>query len=324
MTGLDGRCSPLSLPPPRPCWPRWAWRMWTRTWPWRCAPAWCGLCLGHRAGAGQARRNPLARPPHPALSRLSGLATGLSWICYFRALQLGPASRVAPLDKLSVPLVMVFAWLLLGEKLNPPPRRRPAHHRRSHRHGAGLKPRPALGFPILKQSARLPPPRKILNDAQAPIRSYRPAASSSPASWARAKPRSARSWPPPGLALRRCGRRDRGRSRRSTIAEIFARHGERSSATASTRPSRASPPATPPGSGPGRRRHRASATRDAAAHHPGTLLVHLGSRTRHHARPLRRHRAHPPHPRRPGQPRQPLQRRLPLYRTAHVSITGPT
>jgi bacterial/archaeal transporter family protein len=49
---------------------------------------------------------------------LSGLATGLSWLCYFRALQLGPASRVAPLDKLSVPLVMVFAWLVLGEKLN--------------------------------------------------------------------------------------------------------------------------------------------------------------------------------------------------------------
>jgi transporter family protein len=51
---------------------------------------------------------------------LSGLATGLSWICYFRALQLGPASRVAPLDKLSVPLVMLFAWLLLGEKLTAP------------------------------------------------------------------------------------------------------------------------------------------------------------------------------------------------------------
>ena len=48
---------------------------------------------------------------------LSGFATGLSWLCYFRALQLGPASRVAPLDKLSVPLVMLFAWLLLGEKL---------------------------------------------------------------------------------------------------------------------------------------------------------------------------------------------------------------
>ena len=49
---------------------------------------------------------------------LSGVATGLSWICYFRALQLGPASRVAPLDKLSVPLVMLFAWMLLGEKLS--------------------------------------------------------------------------------------------------------------------------------------------------------------------------------------------------------------
>jgi len=53
------------------------------------------------------------------LLTLSGLATGLSWICYFHALQLGPASRVAPLDKLSVPLVMIFAWLLLGEKVTP-------------------------------------------------------------------------------------------------------------------------------------------------------------------------------------------------------------
>jgi transporter family protein len=51
---------------------------------------------------------------------LSGIATGLSWLCYFRALQLGPASRVAPLDKLSVPLVMVLAWLMLGEKLTIP------------------------------------------------------------------------------------------------------------------------------------------------------------------------------------------------------------
>jgi len=51
---------------------------------------------------------------------LSGLAAGLSWLCYFRALQLGPASRVAPIDKLSVPLVILFAWLLLGEKLTPP------------------------------------------------------------------------------------------------------------------------------------------------------------------------------------------------------------
>jgi transporter family protein len=48
---------------------------------------------------------------------LSGLATGLSWLCYFRALQMGPASRVAPIDKLSVALVIVFAALFLGEKL---------------------------------------------------------------------------------------------------------------------------------------------------------------------------------------------------------------
>ena len=50
---------------------------------------------------------------------LSGLATGLSWLCYFRALQLGPASRVAPVDKLSVVFVAVLAVLFLGEKLPP-------------------------------------------------------------------------------------------------------------------------------------------------------------------------------------------------------------
>ncbi|MBV9345677.1 MAG: EamA family transporter [Gammaproteobacteria bacterium] len=48
---------------------------------------------------------------------LSGLATGASWWCYFRALQLGDAARVAPLDKLSVVLVAVFGVLFLGEKL---------------------------------------------------------------------------------------------------------------------------------------------------------------------------------------------------------------
>ena len=48
---------------------------------------------------------------------LSGIATGLSWICYFRALQMAPASRVAPIDKFSVVLVVLFAVLLLGEKL---------------------------------------------------------------------------------------------------------------------------------------------------------------------------------------------------------------
>jgi bacterial/archaeal transporter family protein len=48
---------------------------------------------------------------------LSGLATGLSWLCYFRALQAGPASRVAPVDKLSVALVILLAALFLGERL---------------------------------------------------------------------------------------------------------------------------------------------------------------------------------------------------------------
>lgn len=50
---------------------------------------------------------------------LSGIATGLSWLCYFRALQLGPASAVAPIDKLSVVLVIIFAAVLLGERLTP-------------------------------------------------------------------------------------------------------------------------------------------------------------------------------------------------------------
>ena len=50
---------------------------------------------------------------------LSGLATGLSWLCYFRALQMGPASRVAPIDKLSVVLVIAFGALFLGERLTP-------------------------------------------------------------------------------------------------------------------------------------------------------------------------------------------------------------
>jgi transporter family protein len=48
---------------------------------------------------------------------LSGIATGLSWLCYFRALQMAPASRVAPIDKFSVVLVVLFAVLILGERL---------------------------------------------------------------------------------------------------------------------------------------------------------------------------------------------------------------
>jgi transporter family protein len=49
---------------------------------------------------------------------LSGLATGASWLCYFRALKLGDASRVAPVDKLSVVLVAVFGVAFLGEHLS--------------------------------------------------------------------------------------------------------------------------------------------------------------------------------------------------------------
>jgi transporter family protein len=48
---------------------------------------------------------------------LSGLATGLSWLCYYRALQTGPASRVAPIDKLSVVFVVIIAAACLGERL---------------------------------------------------------------------------------------------------------------------------------------------------------------------------------------------------------------
>jgi transporter family protein len=49
---------------------------------------------------------------------LSGLATGLSWLCYYRALQMAPASRVAPIDKLSVALVIILAVAFLGEPLS--------------------------------------------------------------------------------------------------------------------------------------------------------------------------------------------------------------
>jgi transporter family protein len=51
---------------------------------------------------------------------LSGLATGGSWVCYFRALKLGDAARVAPIDKLSVVLVAIFGVIFLGERLSTP------------------------------------------------------------------------------------------------------------------------------------------------------------------------------------------------------------
>lgn len=61
--------------------------------------------------------NPLALSPKTWLFlALSGLATGASWVCYFRALQMGDASKVAPIDKSSLVLVALFAVAFLGER----------------------------------------------------------------------------------------------------------------------------------------------------------------------------------------------------------------
>ena len=51
---------------------------------------------------------------------LSGIATGLSWLCYYRALQLGPVSKVAPVDKLSIVLAIILGIVFLNEKLTWP------------------------------------------------------------------------------------------------------------------------------------------------------------------------------------------------------------
>ena len=61
--------------------------------------------------------NPLRLPPRSLLFLvLSALATGASWVCYFRALQIGEASKVAPVDKFSLVLVALFAVVFLGER----------------------------------------------------------------------------------------------------------------------------------------------------------------------------------------------------------------
>lgn len=61
--------------------------------------------------------NPFSLPGKTlAFLALSALATGASWICYFRALQLGDAAKVAPVDKFSVVLVAIFAFAVLGER----------------------------------------------------------------------------------------------------------------------------------------------------------------------------------------------------------------
>ncbi len=69
------------------------------------------------AGTGQAQPLGSISPRSYIFLTLSGLATGASWLCYFRALQLGEAARVAPIDKLSTVLVAIFGVAFLGEKL---------------------------------------------------------------------------------------------------------------------------------------------------------------------------------------------------------------
>jgi len=69
-------------------------------------------------------RDEWQRPDHVSLKGmaflvLSGVATGFSWLCYYRALQMAPASRVAPIDKLSAVFVVLFAVFFLREPITP-------------------------------------------------------------------------------------------------------------------------------------------------------------------------------------------------------------
>ena len=78
------------------------------------------LCVLGIILAGTAQWQPLSSVPSRTyvFLVLSGLATGASWLCYFRALKIGDAARVAPIDKLSVVLVAVFGVTFLGERLS--------------------------------------------------------------------------------------------------------------------------------------------------------------------------------------------------------------
>lgn len=67
---------------------------------------------------GEFRSLPSITPRTAVFLVLSGLATGASWICYFRALKIGNAAQVAPVDKLSVVLVAIFGVVFLGERLS--------------------------------------------------------------------------------------------------------------------------------------------------------------------------------------------------------------
>ncbi len=80
------------------------------------------LCVVAAILAGTGQWQPPASVPGRtyAFLVLSGLATGASWLCYFRALKIGDAARVAPIDKLSVVLVALFGVVFLGERLSGP------------------------------------------------------------------------------------------------------------------------------------------------------------------------------------------------------------
>ncbi|QXX75208.1 EamA family transporter [Methylovirgula sp. HY1] len=78
------------------------------------------MIAGIVGATGQAQPLGSISPRSYIFLTLSGLATGASWLCYFRALQLGEAARVAPIDKLSTVLVAIFGVAFLGERLTGP------------------------------------------------------------------------------------------------------------------------------------------------------------------------------------------------------------
>jgi transporter family protein len=77
------------------------------------------IAWGIAFGTGATRQLPAIAGKSWLFLILSGVATGLSWLCYYRALQLGPASSVAPVDKLSLVFVVILAALFLNEPITP-------------------------------------------------------------------------------------------------------------------------------------------------------------------------------------------------------------
>lgn len=78
------------------------------------------VLLGVVAATGQHQPLDTISPRTYLFLTLSGLGTGASWLCYFRALKIGEAAKVAPVDKLSVVLVALFGVVFLGERLSVP------------------------------------------------------------------------------------------------------------------------------------------------------------------------------------------------------------